>query len=128
MALGSTPRARLQATLAFLGCLIFAWRSENVAMLVLAGATAVPAATAWLAPPRYAPIQRMLDRAVHALLAGFTWFVLALVYFGLFTPLRLWRTIRRDDPLGLRRPKRPVSTYLRPILNHAGARRFDRQF
>src|SRR5687767_10951590 len=116
MALAPTPRARLQATLAFLGCLIFAWRSNHVAMVVVAGVTAVLAATAWLAPPRYAPIQRVLDRAVHALLAGFTWFALALVYFGLFTPLRLWRTILRDDPLGLRRPKRPVSTYLRPVL------------
>jgi hypothetical protein len=127
MALAPTTRARLQASLGFLCCLILAWRSENVATVVLAGAAAVLAATAWLAPPRYAPIQRVLDRAVHALLAGFTWLVLALVYFGLFTPLRLWRTFSRQDPLQLRRPKRPVATYLRPFAP-AGARRFEHQF
>jgi hypothetical protein len=127
MALAPTTRARLQATLACLGCLILAWRSENIAMPILAGVMAVLAATAWLVPPRYAPIQRVLDRVVHALLAGFTWLVLALVYFGLFTPLRIWRTIRHQDPLQLRRPKRPVATYLRPLAP-AGARRFDRQF
>jgi hypothetical protein len=71
-------------------------------------------------------VQRILDRFARRMLAAFTWLVLGLVYFGLFTPLRLWRTLLRRDPLRLRRDP-AATTYLQP-MRPAPAARFDRQF
>jgi hypothetical protein len=81
---------------------------------------------AWLSPTHYAPVQRVLDRILHLFLTGLTWFVLGIIYLALFTPLRLWRALTRQDPL--QRQRDPASTtYLRP-LPPAARGRFDRQF
>jgi hypothetical protein len=121
-------RARLQATLASLIASGVWWRFTTTWTAVVALLLLALAALAWGAPPAYAPVRRALDRAARALAATFTWVVLALVYFGLFTPLRLWRALCRQDPLGLRRPDRSVVSYLRPVMKHGSARRFERQF
>ena len=91
-----------------------------------AGATGSLALMAWVSPPHYAPIQRTLDRLLHALLAGLTWLILALIYLAVFTPMRGWRALTRRDPLQLR-TNPAATTYLRP-LPPATPDRFDRQF
>jgi len=122
----STSRARLQAALACGGALLLWWRIGGMLPAVFAIFLAALASLAWFAPARYAPVQRTLDRLMHALLAGLTWFVLGVVYFGVFTPLRAWRALMRRDPLQLR-PAPAASSYLQPLPSGA-PRRFDRQF
>jgi hypothetical protein len=62
----------------------------------------------------------------HALLTTLSWILLALVYFGLFTPLRLWRGLIGKDPLQLyAHPRADITSFLQPS---ARAARFDRQF
>lgn len=126
MALSPVPRARLQATLAFGGTLVLWWRFGGVLPAMAAGATGSLALLAWVSPPHFAPIQRALDRVLHALLAGLTWFLLALIYLGVFTPLRGWRALTRRDALQLQSDP-SATTYLRP-LPPAAPGRFDRQF
>jgi hypothetical protein len=128
MRLTPPNRARLQATLAGLTASVVWWGFTTTWAAVVALVLFALAVLAWIAPSAYAPVQCALDRAARALAAAFTWFVLALVYFGLFMPLRLWRTLRRQDPLGLRRSDRPVSTFLRPMIKPGTVRRFERQF
>lgn len=94
--------------------------------MVIAGLAAGLALLAWASPPHYAPVQRLLDRVLHTLLAGLTWLLLALIYLGVFTPLRLWRALSGHDPLH-RRADPTATTYLRP-LPPAAPGRFDRQF
>ncbi len=58
-------RPRLQATLACVGTLVlWRWRS-GVGPAALAGVAAALALLAWVAPARYAPVQRALDRIIH---------------------------------------------------------------
>ena len=125
MALAPVPRARLHATLACAGTLVLGWRFGGPLTTALATLAALLAVLAWASPRHYAPVQRTLDRATHALLVVITWTALGLIYFGVFTPLRLWRALTRHDPLTLRRPPR-VATYLRAIP--PTPLRFDRQF
>jgi len=126
MALSPTARARLQATLAWTGTLVLWWRMGGIGPAMAAGATGSLALMAWVSPPHFAPIQRVLDRVLHALLGGLTWLLLAIIYFGLFTPLRGWRALTRRDALQPRADP-AATTYLRP-LPPASSERFDRQF
>jgi len=58
--------------------------------------------------------------------AGFSWLLLGLMYFCVFTPMRLVGALCGRDPLCLK-PDRAVATYLRK-LPPASAGRFGRQF
>jgi hypothetical protein len=126
MPLRPTQRARLQASAACVGGLVLWWRLGGRAPAVFAGFLASLALLAWVSPPHYAPIQRFLDRVLHLVLAGLTWILLALIYGGLFVPVRCWRALTGRDPLQ-RRPDPGAATYLRP-LPPAAPGRFDRQF
>lgn len=126
MPLTSTSRARLQATLAWVGTLVLWWRLGGIVPAMAAGATGSLALMAWVSPPHFAPIQRALDRFLHAVLVGLTWLALALIYLVVFTPLRGWRVLTRRDVLELRKDS-VANTYLRP-LPPAAPGRFDRQF
>lgn len=126
MALSPTARARLQATSALIGTLVLWWKIGGIGPAMAAGATGSLALMAWVSPPHFAPIQRGLDRLLHVVLAGLTWLLLAIIYFGVFTPLRAWRALTRRDALQLRRDP-SASTYLNP-LPPAAPGRFDRQF
>ena len=118
-------RARLQATAACAGTLVlWTWRG-GLLPATLAGIAAILALVAWVAPDRYAPVQRALDRLIHLLLTAITWTLLALVYFLVFTPLRAVRALSRRDPLA-RAPDPTATSYLQPLA--PGPRRFDRQF
>lgn len=125
MPLAPVLRARLQASLAAAGTLtIWLWRGGTVPA-ACAGAAAALAIVAWVSPPRYAPVQRALDRIVHLGLVALTWTLLGLVYFLVFTPLRLGRDCLGRDPLARRRDP-AVTSCLRPVP--PGTSRFDRQF
>jgi hypothetical protein len=125
MPLAPANRARLQATAACVGTLaLWTWRG-GAAPATLAGIMAALAVLAWVAPARYAPVQRVLDRGIHLLLAGITWTLLGLVYFLVFTPLRFLRGLTGRDPLA-RQPDPAAASYLQPLP--PGPRRFDRQF
>ena len=126
MAFPPATRARFQATLAWVGTLLLWWRIGGILPAMAAGATGSLALLAWVSPGHFAPIQRAFDRVLHALLAGLTWLLLALIYLGVFTPLRGWRALTRRDGLHLRRDPAAI-TYLRP-LPPAAPDRFDRQF
>jgi hypothetical protein len=122
----SPARARLQATLAAAGGSLLWWRYGGPAFAGLAGLVCTLALLAWLAPTRYAPVQRGFDFVTRALLAALTWFVLGVVYFGVFAPLRVWRAVTRHDPLQQRAD--PVaSSYLQPLPPTASGH-YDRQF
>lgn len=114
MALAPAARARLQASLAVLGAALLWLRTHHPLALALAALTVALAALAWLAPARFAPVQRALDTFARAIAAAFTWLVLGLVYFGLFTPLRMLRALLRRDPLQLRSTPAAV-TFLQPL-------------
>lgn len=119
-------RSRLQATVAAGIATLLWWRFQGNVSAVLAAVLGTFALLAWLAPRLYAPIQRGLDRFAHALLSGFTWLVLGVVYFGLFTPIRIWRALTRRDPLQLRIDPGAESYF--QSLPSSAQRRFDRQF
>jgi hypothetical protein len=80
---------RLQATGAAVGGALLLWRWGGYAFGILAGILAVFALCAWLAPERYRPIQRVFDFLTRVLVSAVSWFLLALVYFGIFTPAGL---------------------------------------
>jgi hypothetical protein len=122
----SSTRARLQATAACAGGLLLWWRFGGSYLVAIAILFAILAVLAWLAPDRYAPVQRVLDWITRMLVAGVSWLLLGLLYLGLFTPLRGWRALTRRDPLQLKADP-SVTTYFRP-LPPATAGRFKRQF
>jgi len=124
----ATPanRSRLQATLAAFAALAMWWLSGRPALAVMATFLALAALVAWIAPARYRPFQSALDAAIHALLVGVSWTLLAVVYFGLFTPIRAIASLLGRDPLGGRRAPAGES-YLTPLPPGATGR-FDRQF
>ena len=118
-------RPRLQASLACVVTLgLWHWRGGYIptALAIVAAALAV---LAWLLPAAYAPFSRAFERFGHAILVVFTWLALGLVYLGVLTPLRLWRTLRRHDPLH-RRFDPTATTYLRPLPQKP--QNFTRQF
>jgi hypothetical protein len=126
MAFAPQNRARLQASLACGGALALLWWLGGRGPVIAVGITGPLALLAWLSPGRYAPVQRGLDLLVHGLLTMLTWFLLGVVYLGVFTPLRGWRALTNQDPLQRRSDPAPT-TYLRP-LPPATPGRFDRQF
>ncbi|MCR6654911.1 MAG: hypothetical protein NVV63_03635 [Opitutus sp.] len=89
MPLAPSARARLHATAACAGSWLLWWRFEHPALIVLAGVFTSFAVVAWISPRHHAPVQRMFDRVLHALLAVFSWIVLALVFALVFVPLRV---------------------------------------
>jgi hypothetical protein len=124
--MSSPRRARLQSSLAALGatCLWLWLRSPVSATVALvAGSLAL---LAWVSPPLYAPVQRLLDGFVHLLLTAITWLLLGLIYLTVFVPLRLGRALSGHDPLRLRSDPSAAS-YLQP-LPPAHPDRFNRQF
>ena len=126
MAPTPATRSRLQAAAACAGALLLWTRVGGIIPAGVAGLAAGLAILAWVSPPHYRPVQRVLDRIMHTVLAGLTWLLLAVIYFGLFTPLRCWRALTQHDPLQ-RRSDPAAPTYLRP-LPPAAPGRFDRQF
>lgn len=126
MSCASKTRIRLQATVACAGSSVLYWRFGGVLPALLASLFAVLALLAWFFPKQYNPVQRGFDFLTRALVAGFSWVMLGLVYFCVFTPLRLIGALVGRDPLGLKRPG-DATTYLRPVLP-ATPGRFKRQF
>ena len=125
MSVTPASRARLQATLACAGTTLLWWRHENLTTSVLLALAAGFALLAWIAPERYAPVQRAFDFITHGLLTAFSWLLLGLVYFGVFTPLRVGRTLLRRQPFPVRADP-TAATYLQTLPSTP--RRFDRQF
>ena len=126
MGLPLIARARLQASLACLAAVLLRCGHAGLLPATAVGLTAVLAVLAWSAPDKYTPVQRQLDRFVAVLLRGVSWVMLATVYFGLFTPLRAFRSLLKKDPLELRRDPGRMS-YLKPT-RPVHPRRFERQF
>lgn len=125
MFLTPTARSRLLASLACGGTFaLWNWRG-GLLPATLAGLAGCLALIAWVSPARYIPVQRALDRFVHLLLMSITWLLLGLVYFLVFTPMRCWRSLTKNDPLH-RTPEPTGQSYLRPISSRPT--RFDRQF
>lgn len=117
---------RLQATVACVVSLVFWVRFGGVFPAALAGLFASLSLVAWVAPTRYLPVQRGFDFLTRWLVSTFSWAMLGLVYFGVFTPMRLIWALGGRDPLGLKRPN-DATTFLRP-LPRAPLGRFNRQF
>jgi len=119
-------RMRLQATVAVAASLVLWWRFGGVGTAAFSGLLVSLAMIAWISPAHYAPIQRGLDFVTRGIVAGFSWFILGLVYFGLFTPLRFLGVLFGRDPLKLRK-RAGATTYLQPLPT-APADHFKRQF
>jgi hypothetical protein len=126
MALSTASRARLQATLAVAGTLLFWWKHGGTVAAVIAIGATLLALGAWVAPAFYAPVQRGCDHVLKMLLAALTWTLLGFIYLIVFTPLHVWWKIRGRDPLR-RRSDTQARTYLQPVPP-AAAGHFDRQF
>lgn len=122
----SPLRMRLQATLAAAVSLVLWWRFRGVFMAGFSGLLASLALIAWISPARYAPVQRGLDAFARTTVVGFSWFILGLVYFGLFAPLRWLGAIFGRDPLKLN-ARRNEASFLRP-LPPTTADHFKRQY
>jgi hypothetical protein len=108
------PRPRLRATIALLlTTSLWLWRGGLLPAVLAIGAAAL-ALLAWIAPTAYAPFSRTFEKLGHVILVAFTWLALGVIYFGVFTPLRLWRSLRGFDPL--HRAFDPAAkTYLQPL-------------
>jgi hypothetical protein len=119
-------RARLQATLAWIGTLFIWWKFHGLSPAIVATLTGSLALLAWLSPAHYAPVQHTFDRLLHAGLTALTWVILAVLYLMLFTPIRFWRALTGNDPLH-RQPDPDAATYLQ-TLPPAAPKRFERQF
>jgi hypothetical protein len=125
MALASPVRSRLQASLASAATLALWWRRPGPPTATIAAIAAGLALVAWFFPRVYAPVQRGLDHLTHAIVAAVSWVILALVYFGLFAPLRAIRWMAGKPSLQMRRDP-AAATYLAAV--RAGPRSFERQF
>lgn len=129
MDLTAFTRARLQATLAVLMTTLLWWYHRGPVSAALAAVATLLASLAWLSPSHHAPFQRLLDRSARLLVAGFSWLALALVYFGVFTPLRWVRACVGRPLLTLRPNRQPgaAATYLQPLPPRP-RQHFERQF
>ena len=105
------PHPRLQASLAaFVTAGLWYWKPGYITAVFALSAAGL-ALLAWISPAAYAPFARAFHRFGHAILLLFTWCILGLVFFGLLLPLRLWRAIRRQDPL----QRRHATSYLHAL-------------
>jgi hypothetical protein len=127
MASASLTRARWQAALACGGATVLWWRTHAGAAMGLVAVTSIMLAGAWLAPRLYAPVQQALDRLLGTLLQALSWAILAVVYFGVFTPLRAVRAIMGGSWL-TRNPRTDPETSSFSALPPSAIGRFDRQF
>ena len=116
---------RLEATVAGVVSLSLWLLTGHVWAAITAAVFSLLALLAWFLPRWHAPVHRLLQRGARAVAVGFSWFVLALVYFGVFTPFRCWRALRGHAALALG-PDSTQATYLADLP--PGAPRFDRQF
>ena len=107
-------RPRIQATVACVVTSALWYWNRGYFPAALALIAAALALLAWLSPRAYAPFARAFEKFGHAILVAFTWLALGLIYFGVFTPLRLWRSALRRDPLH-RRFDPTAQSYLRPL-------------
>lgn len=122
----SPLRMRLQATAALaVGVALWLWFG-GVWSAAFAGVLAALALLAWVSPARYAPVQHGLDMFAQGIATGFSWLLLGLIYFGLFTPVRLLSALFGKDPLKLR-ARAGGASYLEP-LPPPSEDRFKRQF
>ncbi len=125
MPLPSSLRVRLEATVAGVVSLSLWLLTRHVWAAITAAVFSLLALLAWFLPRWHAPVHRLLQRGARAVAVGFSWFVLALVYFGVFTPIRCWRALRGHAALALG-PDSTQATYLADLPRSAP--RFDRQF
>lgn len=97
-------------------------------LLALVVATVALFILALAAPSAYAPVHRALDGIVQALLQGFTWLVLGLVFVLMFAPGRLILLIRGRRLLS-RNFRAGAQSYWQPIRPAADpSRRFTSQW
>ena len=103
MPLSSANRSRLQATV---GCVVTGlvwWRTRAPAFAAVWALAIGLLALACFDPRRYEPVQRLFRMLGRIVTAAVTWLILGLVYFLVFTPMRLWNRMLGRDPLGSRR-------------------------
>jgi|GEM_PF-3648021 len=68
------------------------WGTPALAFLTLIATALCLTALFW--PKAYAPVSRLLDGLLHALLSGLSWFMMALVFMLIFVPGKLLLIIR----------------------------------
>ena len=125
MNLPSPFRARLQVTLGCVGAVAIWWWRGGAVTAVVAGIAGVLALVAWLAPTRFAPIQRSIDRGLHFVLVVLTWILLGFVYFLIFTPFR-FATGRGRSNQRYWRQRPETESFLQSCRSSLS--RFDRQY
>lgn len=125
MPLSRANRSRLQAAL---GCVVAGllwWRTQAPAFAVVWILAIGLLALACFDPRRYEPVQRLFNAFSRMITAAVTWMVLGLVYFMVFTPLRLWNRLIGRDPLGSRRS--PKASFLQDFPAKTLGR-FEKQY
>lgn len=125
MALTAANRSRLHATLACTITGLLWWRTRGITFAVIWIVALILLALACFNPRGYAPVQRLLDSFARILSATVTWVVLGLVYFLVFTPLRVWNRMLGRDPLHVRGPRK--SSFLQNVSANSFGR-FERQY
>lgn len=111
----------MTAASAALGAALAWWHWGGLPLALLATAAGLLLLIAVVAPRIYQPVFKVLDRAVQGVLAAFTWFLLGLVYFGLFTPLGSLLRLFGRNPLGSS-SERDSTTFWEPVKKPAGGR------
>ncbi|HLP02346.1 MAG TPA: hypothetical protein VK163_09995 [Opitutaceae bacterium] len=113
------------AAVAVTTCGWLRWRTAWSLVLLLVAVVLL--ALALFAPRLYAPIERRLTRFGQLVAIAFTWVVLGLLFFLLFTPVRLLLALFRRDPVQ-RRPDPRRTSYWEPLPPRPGPGHFRRQF
>lgn len=113
------------AAVAVTTCGWLRWRTPwSLALLLIATSLLT---LALLAPRVSAPIERRLAHFGQLFAIAFTWLVLGLLFFLLFTPVRLLLALFRRDPLQ-RRPDPRRASYWEPLPPAPAPERFNRQY
>lgn len=121
----SNSRMRTQATVAAAVSTLIYWRVGGTGPLMLALTLGGLAVLAWAVPAGYRPVFILLDRVIQILVQGVSWVLLALVYFGIFTPFRILFGILGKNRLG--KAAAAEVTALCP-MNASQAEHFRRQY
>ena len=117
---------RLQTTIAVvIGALLW-WRVGGRTFAIVFSVASVAAAVAWVSPRHFRPIQRALDFVTQLIVKAISWLLLAVVYFGVFTPGRLFFRLRGKELLA-RKPAHGEATALVPLAEMP-ADHFKRQY